>query len=70
MAKVDALPPASTVMLTPVSELANAARAYLAAEVACDAQAEDEAARSEAEQLVEQTRRILIAALGRIERAC
>ena len=69
MTQVHALPPASSVTLTPVSELANAARAYLAAEVACDAQPEDEAARSEAEQLVEQARRILIAALGRIERA-
>lgn len=67
MTQSHAAHPASSVVLTPVKVLADAARAYLAAEAALDPQPDDEAARCEAEQLVGQARMALITALCRIE---
>ncbi len=67
MTLVDALAPVPSVVLTPVRELMDAARAYLAAEQACDTHPDDEAARSEAEQRVAQARAALFVALGRVE---
>lgn len=67
MTLVNALAPVPSVVLSPVRELVDAARAYLAAEQACETHPDDEAARSEAEQRVGRARAVLVAALSRIE---